>query len=221
MADAEQSNLTTLTVDLLSAYVTNNSVEHSDLSELIKSTHAALKVIESPEAPAPIESEHKPAVSIRKSLGSRTHIVSMIDGRSYQTLKRHLAKHGLTPKEYRERYKLPSDYPMVAPAYSESRRAIAQKLGLGRRVLGAQSKAVEAPAALKKAATPKALKKAKAAPTPSRQPWRSPPSLRGSHAPLASRNRQRSSPRPSRCRQKSPLRESARQRLPRTEPFYY
>jgi hypothetical protein len=90
----------------------------------------------------------------------------MIDGRSYQTLKRHLAKHGLTPKEYRERYKLPSDYPMVAPAYSESRRAIAQKLGLGRRVLGAQSKAVEAPAALKKAATPKALKKAKAAPTP-------------------------------------------------------
>jgi predicted transcriptional regulator len=127
MADADQSNLTMLTVDLLSAYVANNSVQHGDLSELIKSTHAALKSIDAPEEPAPVEPEHKPAVGIRKSLGSRTHILSMIDGKPYQTLKRHLSKHGLTPQEYRERYSLPRDYPMVAPAYSESRRAIAER----------------------------------------------------------------------------------------------
>jgi len=138
MADADQSNLTTLTVDLLSAYVANNTIQHGDLAELIKSTHAALKIIDSPEPPAPVEPEHKPAVGLRKSLGSRAHIISMIDGKPYQTLKRHLSKHGLTPQEYRERYSLPRDYPMVAPAYSESRRAIAERLGLGRKVTRTQ-----------------------------------------------------------------------------------
>lgn len=137
MADADQSNLTILTVDLLSAYVANNTIQHGDLSELIKSTHAALKVIDSPEEPAPAEPEHKPAVSVRKSLASPTHILSMIDGKPYQTLKRHLAKHGLTPQEYRERYSLARDYPMVAKAYSESRRAIAERLGLGKKAVAA------------------------------------------------------------------------------------
>ena len=80
MADVDQSNLTSLTVDLLSAYVTNNTVEHGALSELIKSTHAALKVIDAPEPPAPEEPEHKPAVSVRKSLSSASHIISLIDG---------------------------------------------------------------------------------------------------------------------------------------------
>jgi len=138
MADTEQSNLTHLTIDLLSAYVANNTVEHQDLAGLIQSTHAALKNIDSPEPPAPEEPEHKPAVSLRKSLGSKSHIISMVDGKPYQTLKRHLSKHGLTPDQYRERYGLPKTYPMVAPAYSESRRAIAEKLGLGRKVQGAQ-----------------------------------------------------------------------------------
>jgi predicted transcriptional regulator len=160
MADAEQSNLTMLTVDLLSAYVANNNVQHGDLSELIKSTHAALKVIDAPEAPAPTEPEHKPAVTARKSLGSRTHIISMIDGKPYQTLKRHLSKHGLTPQEYRERYSLPRDYPMVAPAYSESRRAIAERLGLGRKVTGAQTPAT---ASAEEAVTAKAAPASKSA----------------------------------------------------------
>lgn len=143
MADADQSNLTMLTVDLLSAYVANNSVQHGDLSELIKSTHAALKIIDSPVEPAPAEPEHKPAVSVRKSLASATHIISMIDGKPYQTLKRHLSKHGLTPQEYRERYSLARDYPMVAKAYSESRRAIAERLGLGRKAAAAKVPAAE------------------------------------------------------------------------------
>jgi predicted transcriptional regulator len=165
MADADQTNLTTLTVDLLSAYVANNNVEHGAIPELIKSTHAALKVIDLPEPPASEEPKYEPAVSVRKSLGSDTHIISLIDGKSYQTLKRHLSKHGLTPAQYRERYSLPATYPMVAKSYSESRRAIAEKLGLGRRVTGAQTPAagaepagapaIEAPAA-KKAAPAKA-----------------------------------------------------------------
>ena len=168
MADADHSNLTSLTVDLLSAYVANNNVQHGDLSELIKSTHAALKIIDSPEAPASVDPEHKPAVSARKSLGSRSHIISMIDGKPYQTLKRHLSRHGLTPQEYRDRYGLPRDYPMVAPAYSESRRAIAQRLGLGRK---GQSTSVpvaaEPPATASMVTTPK-VAKAKRAPVASK-----------------------------------------------------
>lgn len=148
MADADQSNLTMLTVDLLSAYVVNNNVEHSAIPELIKSTHAALKSIDANEPAASEEPEHKPAVTVRKSLASDRHIISLIDGKPYQTLKRHLAGHGLTPDEYRARFGLPKTYPLVSKAYSDSRRAIAEKLGLGRRVKSAQAQAV-APASAK------------------------------------------------------------------------
>jgi predicted transcriptional regulator len=74
-----------------------------------------------------------PAVSARKSLASKDHIISMIDGKPYKTLRRHLSGHGLTPEEYRRRYNLKADYPMVAEAYSAARRAMAQKIGLGRK----------------------------------------------------------------------------------------
>lgn len=74
-----------------------------------------------------------PAVSVRKSLADPDYIVSMIDGRKYRALKRHLASHGLSPDEYRQRYGLKADYPMNAPGYSEARRAIAKKIGLGRK----------------------------------------------------------------------------------------
>ncbi len=141
MAEADQTNLTVLTVELLSAYVSKNSVPDGDLSGLIQSTHAALKAIDAPAPVEPPADEHVPAVSVRKSLGSRSHILSLIDGKPYQTLKRHLSGHGLTPAEYRERYGLAKDYPMVAPAYSEQRRAIAQRLGLGQRVKSGSSAA--------------------------------------------------------------------------------
>ncbi len=162
MAEADQLNLTSLTVDLLSAYVSNNNVQHGDLAGLIQSTHSALKAINEPQPEVPAEPEHKPAVSIRKSLASGTHLISMIDGKPYQTLKRHLAKHELTPAQYRERYGLPKNYPMVAPAYSEQRRAIAQRLGLGRRA-GAQASAPTEVAAPQ----PESLEPAKAAPAKS------------------------------------------------------
>ena len=84
------------------------------------------------EASAPAE-EHQPAVSVRKSLASKDHIVSMIDGKPYKTLRRHLSSQGLTPEQYRERYNLKSDYPMVAENYSTHRREMAKKIGLGRK----------------------------------------------------------------------------------------
>jgi predicted transcriptional regulator len=83
-----------------------------------------------PVAPQP---EYTPATTARKSLSSKDHIISMIDGKPYKTLRRHLATNGMTPNEYRERYGLKPDYPMVAENYSESRRAMAKQIGLGRK----------------------------------------------------------------------------------------
>lgn len=85
----------------------------------------------STEAPV----EHRPAVSVRKSLADPEFIVSMIDGKKYRSLKRHLGANGLTPDEYRERYGLKPDFPMVAPAYSAARSATAKAIGLGRKVV--------------------------------------------------------------------------------------
>ena len=125
MAEENHNDIAALTVQLLSAFVSNNVVASNGLADLIKTTRAALT-----EAAA---LEHVPAVSVRKSLSSPDHIISLIDGKPYKTLKRHLATHGLTEKQYRERYKLPASYPMVAPSYSEARRAVAEKSGLGRK----------------------------------------------------------------------------------------
>ena len=134
MAEDPTQNLTALTVELLSAYVSNNTLASEDLSGLIASTHAALTKLDAPVEEPASAPEYTPAVSIRKSIASREHIVSLIDGKPYKTLKRHLAKNGLTVAEYRLRYNLPANYPTVAPAYSEHRRAVATKLGLGRRM---------------------------------------------------------------------------------------
>ena len=76
---------------------------------------------------------HEGAVSVRKSLASKDHIISMIDGKPYKALRRHLTRHGLSPDEYRERYGLKADYPMVSERYSEQRRDMAKRIGLGRK----------------------------------------------------------------------------------------
>lgn len=170
MADNEQSDLTSLTVDLLSAYFASNAVDSEQLSGLIRSTHDALKGLTVEPGSADAASGHVPAVSVRKSLASPDHILSMIDGRPYKTLKRHIGSHGLTPAEYRERFKLPSDYPLVSRNYSEHRRSVAAKLGLGRKVRSSTpvdvAVAVE-PKVSEKAATKKpAAAKAKVAAAP-------------------------------------------------------
>lgn len=145
MADTEQPDFTTLTVLLLSAYLSNNSVPSSELPGLIESTRTALKgkasepEADTADAEQVEQAEYVPAVTVRKSRASRDHLLSMIDGRPYKALKRHLAAHGLTPAEYRARYKLPTDYPMVAPGYSEQRREVAKRLGLGRKPAAAIS----------------------------------------------------------------------------------
>lgn len=135
MAEETQSDITALTVQLLSAFVTNNSVPSESLADLIKSTRAALAQDDAAPATQAAAPEHVPAVSVRKSLASSDYIISLIDGKPYKTLKRHLATNGLTTEEYRERYNLPKSYPLVAKSYSEARRAIAAKLGLGTRAI--------------------------------------------------------------------------------------
>jgi len=134
--DQSQPDLTTLTATIVSAFASRNALRGKDLPKLIARTHAALTGLGSAQAGEPaVEAaeEFAPAVSARKSLGKREVILSMIDGKPYKTLKRHLSRHGLTPDDYRARYKLPADYPMVAPAYSEARRDVAKRLGLGRK----------------------------------------------------------------------------------------
>ncbi|AMK20394.1 MucR family transcriptional regulator (plasmid) [Sphingobium sp. MI1205] len=151
MADESTSDITALTVQLLSAFVSNNTVSSESLAELIKTTRAALTEDLSPAANEAPAQEFVPAVSVRKSLSSPDHVISLIDGKPYKTLKRHLATHGLTPEQYRERYKLPKSYPLVAASYSDARRAVAERLGLGRKPAAASVPtnvpAVEAPAA--------------------------------------------------------------------------
>jgi predicted transcriptional regulator len=133
MSEADSTNdVAALTVQLLSAYLANNTVASEDLAGLIRSTRDALTAEQAGAAQAEPEIV-TPAVSVRKSLASPEHIISLIDGKPYKTLKRHLAKHGLTPDAYRSRYNLPSSYPIVAPAYTEHRRAVAQRTGLGGR----------------------------------------------------------------------------------------
>ncbi|MFC4595882.1 MucR family transcriptional regulator [Sphingobium tyrosinilyticum] len=151
MADESKSDITALTVQLLSAFVSKNTVSSENLAELIKTTRAALTEDLTPAANEAPAQEFVPAVSVRKSLSSPDHVISLIDGKPYKTLKRHLATHGLTPEQYRERYKLPKSYPLVAASYSDARRAVAERLGLGRKPAAASVPtnvpAVEAPAA--------------------------------------------------------------------------
>ena len=157
MAEADQPDLTTLTVNLLSAYFASNTVDSATLPGMIQTTHDALKQLSAPPPAEVVAEEFVPAVSVRKSLGSPEHILSLIDGRPYKTLTRHLGSNGLTPAEYRERYKLPKDYPMVAKSYSEHRREVAQRLGLGRKIKAADVVAPSSPPPETAEAPPEAI----------------------------------------------------------------
>ncbi|WP_157220202.1 MucR family transcriptional regulator [Flavisphingomonas formosensis] len=132
---AEENDLVTMTIEVVASYVAHNNLRPEDVPAFIASTHAAISSLEKSaeggsEGDVPAA---QPAVSVRKSLSSPSHILSLIDGKPYKTLKRHLAANGLTPAQYRERFGLKADYPMVARAYSEERRAVAERLGLGRK----------------------------------------------------------------------------------------
>jgi len=173
MAEENQTDLTALTVQLVSAFVSNNTVASDSLADLIKTTRAALTEKAAPAVEEPAAATFTPAVSVRKSLSSPEHIISLIDGKPYKTLKRHLAANDLTPEQYRERYKLPKTYPLVAPSYSESRRAVAEKIGLGKKPVAAAKPAEAAPApatAPKAKAAVKAKAPKKVATAPAKTP---------------------------------------------------
>jgi predicted transcriptional regulator len=121
-----------IVVEIVSAYVSNNAVPVEALSDLIASVAAAVgrltKDITAVEA-KPL----KPAVPVRESL-TADYVVCLEDGKKFKSIKRHLAsRHGMTPDEYRAKWKLPADYPMVAPSYTAARSRLAKKMGLGRK----------------------------------------------------------------------------------------
>jgi predicted transcriptional regulator len=126
----ENEILITLAADIVVAHVNNNNVATADITGLIENVYGALATLGAPVET--IAEKPKGAVSVRASIRP-DHLVSMLDGKPYKMLKRHLALHGYTPQSYRETFDLPKDYPMVAATYAEKRRDLAKKIGLGRR----------------------------------------------------------------------------------------
>ncbi|MFE1603266.1 MucR family transcriptional regulator [Methylobacterium sp. ID0610] len=119
-----------LVADVVSAYVSNNVIRSAELPELIAAVSRTMNELGKPSAPVVAETVKLTPAQIRKSI-TPEHIVSFIDGKTYKSIKRHLTKNGLTPAEYRQKYGLPVDYPMVAPNYATQRSELAKSLGLG------------------------------------------------------------------------------------------
>ncbi len=130
-ATAPAEALITLTADIVSAHVSNNSVAVGDLATLIQNVHGALSLLGDSE-PEP-DQRREPAVPVRASV-KPDYLVCLEDGKKLKMLKRHLlTRYGMTPEQYRTKWGLPADYPMVAPNYAEQRRSLALKIGLGTR----------------------------------------------------------------------------------------
>ncbi|RYF40967.1 MAG: transcriptional regulator [Cytophagaceae bacterium] len=158
----ETTNSVELAAELTMAWLSNPNTRTSaeDVPAFLKSMHDAVIGLSTPPAdvtPEETIQEFPAAVTARKSLANPDVIISMIDGKPYKTLTRHLSTNGLTPAEYRARYGLKTDYPMTAPAYSELRRDMAKKIGLGRKSGQNASPKAEPPApAAKRGRLPKA-----------------------------------------------------------------
>lgn len=126
-----KETLITLTSDIVAAHLSNNNVDVDAVPSLITNVYGALSGLG--EEPAPVEERPEPAVSVRASV-KPDYIVCLEDGKKLKMLKRYLrTNYNMTPEEYRQRWNLPSDYPMVAPNYAEKRRDLAKKIGLGRK----------------------------------------------------------------------------------------
>lgn len=155
------ANYIEVVADLVSAYVSNNSMRASDLPDFITSIHASIQSlaagqVETPPAPPPV-----PAVPIKKSL-TQDHIICLEDGKKFRSLKRHLGTvYNMTPDEYRTKWGLPKDYPMVAPGYSEIRSKLAKDIGLGQQ--RTEQADAPAPAAAAEPEAPKARGRKRAA----------------------------------------------------------
>ncbi|MEL6277606.1 MAG: MucR family transcriptional regulator [Pseudomonadota bacterium] len=129
--DADTSELLQLTSEIVSSHVSNNQVQQDQLQDLIRTVYSTLHDLSVQEPQEP-EEELKPAVPIKKSIHN-DYIVCLEDGKKLKMLKRHLkSAYNMTPEEYRAKWGLPSDYPMVAPSYAAKRQELAKKIGLGR-----------------------------------------------------------------------------------------
>ena len=133
----DNAQLVMMTSQLVSAYVANNPVSVTDVIQMIGEVHASLKTVSgAPEPKARATEKPKPAVPVRKSV-TDDFIICLEDGKQFKSLKRHLASnYNMTPDDYRQKWGLPEDYPMVAPSYAKQRSQLAKKIGLGRRHRG-------------------------------------------------------------------------------------
>ena len=122
--------LAEITTEVVSAYVAKNSVQATELPKLIQSVHEAFKSLGQPVATEVAPEPPKPAVPVRKSVTDE-YIISLEDGRKLKSMKRYLAGLGMTPADYRAKWGLPADYPMVAPNYAQARSELAKAIGLG------------------------------------------------------------------------------------------
>jgi len=125
-----ESSYIQLTANIVSAYVSNNTVPSAEIPNLIGQIHSALLRVSGGQAPTPAE-PLKPAVPLKRSITS-DYLVCLEDGKTFKSLKRHLrTQYGMTPEQYREKWALPPDYPMVAPNYAAARSQLAKQMGLG------------------------------------------------------------------------------------------
>jgi predicted transcriptional regulator len=130
MTDAAGKSPVELTASIVSAYLSNNPTQASEIPNLISQVHAALLRISSGRVEAPLEPA-KPAVSVKRSM-TPEYLICLEDGKRFKSLKRHLrSQYNMTPEQYREKWNLPADYPMVAPNYAVARSQLAKKMGLG------------------------------------------------------------------------------------------
>jgi predicted transcriptional regulator len=130
MTDAAGKSFIDLTANIVSAYLSNNPTPASEIPNLISQIHAALLRVSTGRIETPLEPA-KPAVSVKKSM-TPDYLVCLEDGKRFKSLKRHLrSQYNMTPEQYRDKWGLPADYPMVAPNYAVARSALAKKMGLG------------------------------------------------------------------------------------------
>ncbi|HQY74257.1 MAG TPA: MucR family transcriptional regulator [Aestuariivirga sp.] len=135
MADVLEAkrSLVDLTADIVAAYVGKNTVAQAELPKLIGEVHRALSGAVNQPAAREEQAEARPAVTIKKSL-TADYLICLEDGKKFKSLKRHLRSHyNLSPEQYREKWGLPADYPMVAPNYAQARSSLAKRMGLGQR----------------------------------------------------------------------------------------
>ena len=130
MTESAGKSFIDLTAEIVSAYLSHNPIPASEIPALISQVHAALQRVSSGRSEAPLEPA-KPAVSVKKSM-TPDYLVCLEDGKRFKSLKRHLrTQYNMTPEQYRDKWGLPADYPMVAPNYAEQRRSLAKSIGLG------------------------------------------------------------------------------------------